>query len=370
MTQYLYIDDEKDVAESFADALEIKGALSIKVEQAGGLEQILGFLSTKPDGLLLDIKLSNTTDEEGKLLRFDGLALAQQLRSLQTRGELQSIPIVRFSQPVVVQEYVRGDSTSDDCFDERISKDEIAAQAAKIGHQLLSLADGYPRLRDFATDVKNEKAAAIALGVEPSFLDRLDSRILADIQQAENAPVHVLAGFFLNMLIGRPGPLITEDLLAARLGVDRQRSQAGWPRVLENLKNARYAGVFHSGYPRWWMAAISDIWEALPGAPGSLARLRAEERVEFLQKSWKMELTPFAENPESPGRRYWAICLRTGLPVDPTSGIALLPRLNHQPWQDAEYLSLEAALRDSHNPRIRPDDKARLQRELNKRGRS
>jgi hypothetical protein len=148
----------------------------------------------------------------------------------------------------VIKEYVRGDSTSDDCFDERVSKESVADHAAKIGEKLISLAEGYPRLREFSADSGNQKSPAAVLGVQSSFLERLDSRILADIQQIESAPAHVLAGFFLNMLLDRPGPLIAEDLLAARLGVDRQRSAAGWPRVLKHFEGARYVGAFHGGY--------------------------------------------------------------------------------------------------------------------------
>jgi hypothetical protein len=371
MTRYLFIDDEADGAESYADALsETDSTLSIEVKSPVSLEQIVDLLSTNPDGMLLDVKLNNTKDKDGKPLRFDGIGLAQQLRSLQTRGEVKSLPIVRLSQPEVIQEYVRGDSTSDDCFDDRISKDEIASHAASINRRLLSLANDYPRLIAYLNATKSSESAALLLGVPASFLDRVDSRILADVQQCDNAPAHVLAGFFLDKLLAWPGPLIGEDLLAARLGVDRASSEVGWAVILENLEPARYVGAFHNGYPRWWMATVSDIWNDLPDASISLARARAEERIDVLQKAWKTKLQPIAETKDSPGRRYWAICEATTLPVDPTFGIALMPRIGHQPWQEAEYLSLEAALRDSHNSRIRPDDKARLQRELAKRAKN
>jgi hypothetical protein len=372
MKRFIYIDDEADVAESFAEALmEASGSsLSIEVKSPTSLAQAVELLSTNPEGLLLDIKLSNTKDKEGNPLRFDGLGLAQQLRSLQTRGVIKPLPFVRFSQPEVVREFVRGDSTSDDCFDDRVSKDDIAGRAAGIAARLASLAAGYPRIVNYLSGAKDAPAVASLLGCSVEFLDRIDRRIIADIDQASDAPAHVLAGFFLDKLLDRPGPLIGEGLLAARLGVDRGRSEATWPSILRNVDGARYQGAFHDGYPRWWMALLSDIWESLPGVSASLARTRADERAAFLQKAWGGEIHAISETKDSPGRRYWALCVATKVPVDPSFGIALLPRIGHQPWQDADYLSLEAGLRDSHNSRIRPDEKARLQRELTKRGKN
>jgi CheY-like chemotaxis protein len=367
MTKYLYIDDEAEGAESFAEALvEANHELSIKIGKPESLEQIIELLSTNPDGLLLDVKLSNTKGKDNKPLPFDGIGLAQQLRSLQTRGQVKSLPIIRLSQPAVIKEFVRGDSTSDDCFDERISKDEIAGHELNLSRRLLSLANDYPGLQKYLESKKTPDDTAALLGISQDFLDRLDSRILSELQQSENVPAHVIAGFFLDKLLARPGPLINEDLLAARLGVDRSQSR-DWSSVLKHLERASYDGPFNQGYPRWWMATVTDIWEKLPGFSIALPRARAEERVELLRKALGITLQPIAELADSPGGRYWAICAATALPVDPAFGVPLLPRVGHQPWHDAEYLSLEAALRDSRNSRIRPDDKARLQRQLKKR---
>jgi hypothetical protein len=319
--------------------------------------------STNPDGLLLDIKLTRTAGTEGEPLAFDGMAVAQQLRSLQTRGELPAIPIVRLSQPEVVRDYIRGDSTSDDLFDDRISKDDLGADPKRFADILAGLALDYPEVRLFVTSEQDDADIARLLGLDGDFLERLDERMLVPLRR-RGAPVHVIARFLIEKVIRRPGPLVDERVLSVRLGVDRQGSQHAWKLVLAALAPASYRGRFHTAYSRWWFAQVADWWGELPLSPSPLARLNAAERVAVLSSALEVEgLQPIGTSTDSPGTRYWHVCLASGIAVDPSQGFPLLPDSNQEPWQDPDYLSREAAMRDVRNPRLRESDRIRLMQE-------
>ena len=89
---YLLIDDEAESAastEPYAEAIAeaSQGSLEVRSHQPQSIEEVLESIAkTKPDGLLLDIAFTNALMEDRAQLPYDGIALAQQIRTLQTRG--------------------------------------------------------------------------------------------------------------------------------------------------------------------------------------------------------------------------------------------------------------------------------------------
>ena len=109
--------------------------------------------------------------------------------------------------------------------------------------------------------------------------------------------------YVITYLLGRPGPLIGEDLLATRLGVDLRSDD--WPALRELLKVAGYQGVFCAGYVRWWMPLVLDWWAREIDADRAPFRLGAADRVKVLQhKTGLGKLAAIAENPHSPGTKF------------------------------------------------------------------
>lgn len=371
MPTYLFIDDDigrAPAAEIYAEALEHAGeGLRIVPEKPARMPDLIQRVAAvKPDGLLLDVAFTNALDAENRHVGFDGIAFAQQVRTLQTRGRttgtavLGEFPIVRFSKKDVIREYVNADATSDDLFDEMIDKGSVVDAAAKIACQLTALAADYPKVSALADSDAGDAALAVALGCEPQFLTRLDARTLLGLRRP-GAPAHALARYFTAKLLARPGAVIDERLVSIRLGVDRERSE-DWPALLESLAEAQYRGAFAAGYPRWWQASLLDWWQAQVDGDRPLARLAADERVQSLTESTGLaRLAALVEDPDSPGRRYWHVCVRSGRPVDPAHGFPLMPIYGHESWHDAEYLCLEEARRDSRNPRLSPTERSRLE---------
>jgi len=363
---YLFIDDEatsKASAEPYAVEImdAAKGELKVESYAPTSIEAVLGYIAkAKPDGLLLDVAFANALTPEKVQVSYDGIALAQQIRTLQTRraGGWAEFPLVRFSKANIINQYVGGDTTSDDLFDEKIDKPTTLSDPGPAARKLLSLATDYPRISNYLANEQSDESLANLLGCGPDFLSRLDARALLGLRQPD-APAHVLSRFVIGPLLGRSGPIIDEALLAVRLGIDCGQSP-DWPAVLDNLKGAFYQGAFSQGYGRWWMALVLDWWSERIDSERALFRLGAGERVQAIQKIGIEKLTPIAENADSPGTKFWNLCLKSKRPVDPAFGFPLLPELRQETWHDVDYLCLEEARRDPRNTRLGAAERTRL----------
>lgn len=373
-TKFLLIDDDVQSgnapAERYAEKLTLvsNGSLTVDTYRPQSMDKVLAHIvDTKPDGLLVDVAFTNALTEEHVSIAYDGMALAQQIRTSQTRGLRQSIganlpefPLVRLSKLDVIREFVKGDTTGDDLFDEKIDKADVIEHAESIVPRLISLAADYPRVSEYAViETKTEDAVAQLLGMSEEFVARLDARTLLGLRRVD-APAHVLSRFVIGSLLGRPGPLIDEALVATRLGIDI-RTSGSWPAVLEHLKPAAYEGVFAEGYRRWWMPLVLDWWAAEIDANRPPFRLAAAERVHAIQQQTGLdELSAIAEDPDSPGTKCWYLCVRSGRPVDPAFAFPFMPEWGQETWHDVDYLCLEEALRDPRNPRLAPTERSRI----------
>jgi hypothetical protein len=291
---YLLIDDEAKsdaTADGYAEKLSASLQDSLKVEtyRPTSIQKVLEFIAeTKPDGLLVDVAFTNALTEDREPLYYDGIALAQQIRTLQTRGllnagaSLPAFPLVRFSKADVIREYVGSDTTSEDLFDERVDKATIVDDGPEpVAKLLFSLADDYPAIREYAANEKSDEALAGLLGCEQEFLSRIDPRALVGLRRTgapTHAPAHVLSRYLTGSLFGRPGPIVDQGLLAVRLGIDCNRSP-DWPALLACMKPAAYTGVFAQGYERWWMSLVLDWWSEQIDTERELVRLGAPDRA-------------------------------------------------------------------------------------------
>lgn len=366
--EYLFIDDDASDhdggggadAEAYSRALTnaSDGRLSITSAQPGSLGEVLRLIQERHGaGLLMDVSFVNAASATGAAPDYDGIALAQQVRILQNREQLPSFPIVRLSKRDVVREYVAGDTTSEDLFDERIEKEDVLERRKETAGKLISLAADYPAFTKFATSDRKPEDLSALFGVDPELLDRVEGRSFVGLLRP--APAHTLAQYFISGFLSRPGVLIDEAILSVRLGVDAVASD-DWPALLESLERIRYRGAFADGYPRFWMFALADWWAQF-GFDGTLKQTDADARVQVLQEQLGLSnLKSHSSDPDSPGRRFWYLCVETGVPVDPAEGFPLIDEWGHEPWQDTDYICLEAARRTARNhPRLRAAEKAR-----------
>lgn len=63
----------------------------------------------------------------------------------------------------------------------------------------------------------------------------IDSRFLSELEDYQSSPVHVQARFIITELLDKQGLLINEDVLAARLGIDKT-SSPDWELLKQSLR--------------------------------------------------------------------------------------------------------------------------------------
>ena len=174
----------------------------------------------------------------------------------------------------------------------------------------------------------------------------------------------MLGSFFASYLV-KPGPLIDELTLAARLGVDTATSE-DWEKLKGKFsKAAKFNGPFGEGWVRWWAALLEVWWRSLDVDMPFLRTTSASERVKLICKHTKLTgLSAAKPIGEGYSETYWTVCQATQKPLDPRDGL-IIDQPDAKLWQDKLYVSLEAELtRERHMKGLRLDplDKGRLPR--------
>jgi hypothetical protein len=341
--KYLYIDDEdKNTVSPYTRQIEnVNKGLTIKHLQPFPYDEQINRLQKEEfGGLILDWRLDQNANllEDGNKTkaRYRAAALAQELRTRAAEGG-RDYPIVLWSTDKRRKESYLKDDTSHDLFDLECVKDDIEKpnRANEIALRLIALAEGY---KEIVATPKSKKIDNLLALKKPDFLD---PRILAYFEGVpEGTPSHEYARFILKELFGKSGPLIDEETLASRLGIDIEKSK-DWSTLLRKLKNSTYQGVFKEGWPRWWAYYIEEWWDSLGKDMPPLRSTPAAERVARLQKKFKLQGLLKAE-PIKPkySQAYWTICQVTRRPLDPRDGFVL--DVETKLWQSKEYVSSDA----------------------------
>ena len=149
--------------------------------------------------------------------------------------------------------------------------------------------------------------------------------------------------FILRELINKQGLLIDEEVLAARMGIDKDSSE-DWSILLEIINSTKYTGVFSEGWQRWWMPLIEEWFESI--TTDNWRSLSARERVEIITKKTGLSRLTFAEKiNKSTSDEFWTVCQGYHTPIDTIDGLIIDGQENLYPWQEPLYVSIEAALK-------------------------
>jgi hypothetical protein len=333
----LYIDNEpKTLWQAVKNAAH--GEIDFICQKPNDFGKQVGLIKAeKPDVLVVELRL-----DENSNVPYSGFALAQELRTLITEGKISALPIVLCSLNSKLQKYFYLNSTVHHLFDRVYAKEiEIVSEPARVALELQSLVKGYQRISreggQFHKMLGLEKEDDVSL-LHPHIGEPF-------VVNQVSFPVHEYAIYILTELIETQGPLIDELVLAARLGVDIQKS-SDWERCKEFLsETCAYTGVFHEAWDRWWAFQLEEWWRSRPNFPAPLRRLKAKERVDFLRSTTGLiQLQPPATPIEIGYREcYWTICQGFKRPLDPIDGFRISCP-DQKIWQELPYLSIKAAL--------------------------
>ncbi|MBI1921146.1 MAG: hypothetical protein HYS23_08710 [Geobacter sp.] len=342
---YICIDDESstDVDPLLKSVCETTGELKIDRHKPVEIGKQVDFIKSKdPDGLILDLRLDQQKNEEGYKVPYHGLALAQELRTRMTEKRLNSFPIVLWSVDSKFKDSYDRDSTSHNLFDKIYVKDtEFTHEPARVASELVALVKGYLKIIKGQEPVKGhfQRILGLAEGASDTWDPRIGEKFLSQYKY----PPHEYARYILRELIEVQGPLIDENVLAARLGVEQEIS-VDWGKCKLLFTGCYYKGAFCEAWPRWWAAEVDKWWTFQTKAPGPLRRLSAEERVEFLKTKLKSKgLVAAKPIEEGYSTRFWTICQGLEKPLDPIDGLRS-SCAELKAWQDPPFLSIKAAL--------------------------
>lgn len=352
----LYIDDDPN-AKIIVDGFNTSGLISVEyIKPTNFEEQIKELVAAdgQYNGLILDLKLDENLSTERKAY-YSATTLAQQIRTKVSEGEWKSeIPMILFTTQQKMNAAFSGDFYSENLFDIAFTKDNISHQDLQL--KIASIIEAYDLIKRSKPDIPK------ILGI--SDLEQLDKRTFpAQLILGEGTSVYSYANYILNNLIMKPGPLIDEFYLAARLGVDRARSGDQWDIVKKTVTEcAGYKGVYSNAWERWWMFMINIWWEEnFKGH--SLASLDARDRIEKLNEKFGLKLTVAEPIPKAASYRYWTVCQGYDSPLDPREGL-IINEKTPLPWQENKYISIEAAMervRRNEGLKINPSEKERFE---------
>lgn len=363
--KYLYIDDtNNNIEQGTINALQDGNEIEITFRKPNDWEtQLLELKVLLPskNGIILDLRLNDVPYKDNMYAQYRGSTVAQELRTLAKEGEFKmDFPIILISANENLQKSL--DQSSLDLFDFCVSKNKLeqinGITYSEFRKKLKWLADGYDYLN------KSERTINEMLNLKNS--DFLDIRFIETFSTLIDKPVHTISKFLISELIFRPGILINENYLSARFGVNIKASE-DWPNLLsEYLSGALYSGAFFNYYPRWWMKEVELFWQNKISGELNLRTLSATQRVELLiDKTGLRNLEPLSKQGKSKSDSFWIVCKGTGVAIDTIDGFIITGQDDRHPWQEAEYISLDEALRPKHQEvwkNISSIEKPRLQK--------
>lgn len=350
--KYLFVDDNNGRRQSIQN-FPVEGKLDIDdVNPPKSFRGVFDLLKGY-DGLIVDQQLDEQSPDGDIPIEYLGSSLAMEIRVKEnesiSKGTDISMPIILYSANENVGSNLYG--LGEEIFDFKIYKSNaepyqtFRSKVPMYQKQMISLVNGYKKLKELKSDV----CGCLGFGEN---LGKIDSRFLDELKRRGNRTAHTKASFVLNELIIKQGILVDEEILAVRLGIDKNESKENWKAVLADLKKfgAEYQGVFCEGWPRWWMPMVDEWWYQLEGDETYIRFFSAEKRAKLIERklneklSEKIQLVPAkAKTKYSVHTDYWTICDDTKEPLDIEDGLMRPNQENLYPWQDASYVSIQAA---------------------------
>lgn len=330
--KYLYIDDDKNAGDSvdlfsysnenYRDTMVVEFQESIADwdKQQDALEQ------RNYDGIMVDLNL-NDQRTSGNQAKYSGAEIAQRLR---TNNKIS--PVILYSANANIDFWTENKKSG--LFDICIGKDWNHKQSYAV--KLYSLAKAYKTINRTSNDFSN-----VLFAIDD--IEKINKPFSDYLKKVISNPTYITAQFILNEFICKQGILIDEEVLAARLGIDIEKSE-DWKQVLAKLNFAKYKGVFNDGWPRWWMFEIEKWWNS-QDTNEPLISTPAGERVSIIKEQFGIRgIVPATPIEKANSDLFWTVCKGYHKPLDTIDGLAIQGQENLFSWQEPEYVSFEAAL--------------------------
>lgn len=360
---YLFIEDRDEaLTRDIIDNLESANSeLKIKFQKPPIFsDALIEIPKIRYNGLLLDLRL----DEDSKA-EYRAFTLAQEIRTRTTEGDKhwRDAPIVICSTDPKLKKSYNKNISGQDLFDKKYSKiEDMVDDPDTVSKELISLAKGYEIINRIKSKKKNAKLCDF-FGLKVESLKAISEKLVQfNFGSSTSLPTHEYARFILREIIDKPGALIDQTLLFARLGLD-PKAPANSKFILETLNVCLYTGPFADGWKRWWWPLVHSWWfKTFKNEPG-LVNLTAQERVKLMNSKFKRRLVPAEPIEPNYDTKFWTVCRMLNEPLNPFDGYLMEQNFEPFPWQDKAYISKKAALDPASKARgfnLDPNEKDRF----------
>ena len=319
----LYIEDQNP--QTLVNLLKEDGLFEVETVDASKTDETLDKIMDRSfDIFLMDFELTSHT---GKV---DAPTYASTLRT--KFDDHKDCPIILISSDTNIKRFEQ-DFSNNDLFDIVVTKEEFGKRYQTFKQRMYDLVDAYSVIKESSFEISN------ILGIMNE--DVLDFRFVHYLKfYATNSDVYGFCRFIQKTYIQSIGPLIGEDVIAARFGIDKEC--ADFRKLIENFEPFKYKGILSNSYKRWWSESILKWWNE-QFSDDFLRLLPAQQRVQALNSKLNLCLQPIEPLKFNRSTCYWSICNVTKKPLDPNEGYVILNDKIY-PWQEHEYISLEAIL--------------------------
>ncbi|QFI37579.1 protein-PII uridylyltransferase [Moritella marina ATCC 15381] len=366
---YLYIDDDETSSVAhYISAIESHsgGELKITHVRVSSMSSIKNqFIEGAFDGFIIDQKLDASNDE-GETVDFYGTALAQNLRTEMIVADVPPSPIVLLSNEEPFVKYYDADESSHNLFDYTVKKKDIRNKsiAKNMCLTLIALVEAYKTVIDLPSNGTTEDTFAIlkpVLGWTEQEAEYVDTRFKSELLDTRK-DVHTFVAILFSSFIRSAGTLVTEEMLATKLGIDIS-SSSDWNALKDLFEEYKYKGLFSELKDRWWFSDIEDWWYDNNEDGRVLQALTCNERVSVIKNATTFEhLSSLIGSYENQSLNFWVNCIVTGKPLDPYDALrANDSKLKN--WEAPIYLDLVAVLSRQASKvgyKVHPEDQAKI----------
>ncbi len=277
----MFIDDEADSRDNFADLISKQIDYEVEAIEPPQLSEISNIVRDKPRLIIIDYQLTRKrSDESVAFYHMDSLHQGGALLSM-LREATKEIPLAIITRPGIYEEYPQIRHLAD-IADLILLKEQLSKPEYGVGRKLKGLIRGYEQINKISKEKRNWSSLLGLLGAtsaEESILDETNPPIgpddsirseetdlaMDDIQNTVKHTgwtAHDASKWVIGTLFSYPGILYDFRHSAVSLGVE---PDFFLHKVQYSFKDAKYNGAFKEYNDYWWRAKLRSTAIAAVG---------------------------------------------------------------------------------------------------------